>query len=87
MTSQVGRSTGTPGALNIAKSDKIEKPSKKIAEVLQALSETSFIVPFTESPPANIAELINILKVKLNQVDAEIHLRQQPADYHHIQFQ
>jgi hypothetical protein len=68
-------------------SDKIEKPSKKIAEVLQALSETSFIVPFTESPPADIAELIDILKVKLNQVDTEIHWRQQPADRHHIQFQ
>ena len=56
-------------------SDKIEKPSKKIAEVLQALSETSFIVPFTESPPADIGELVDILKVKLNQVDPDLRWR------------
>ena len=64
-------------------SDKIEKPSKKIADVLQALSETSFIVPFTESPPANIGELVDILKGKLNQVDADLRCRQ-PAGHHHI---
>lgn len=54
---------------------KIEKPSKKIADILQALSETSFVVPFTESPPANIGELVDILKGKLTQVDTDLRCR------------
>jgi hypothetical protein len=60
-------------------SEKIEKPSKKIADALQALSETAFVVPFTESRPADIGEIVNILKGKLNQVEADLSDRQ-PAD-------
>ena len=52
--------------------DQIGKPSQKIADVLLALSETSFVVPFTESPPANIGELVDILKSKLTQVDTDL---------------
>jgi len=48
-------------------SDKIEKPSKQIAKALQALSETSFIVPFSQRPPADISELVDILKGKLTR--------------------
>lgn len=61
---------------------KIEKPSKKIADILQALSETSFVVPFTESPPANIGELVNILRGKLTQVDTDLRCRP-PAESEH----
>jgi hypothetical protein len=54
---------------------KIEKPSKQIAKALQALSETSFVVPFSECPPANIGELVDILKGKLTQVDTDLRCR------------
>jgi len=46
-------------------SDKIEKPCQQIAMALQALSETSFIVPFSQRPPADTSELVDILKGKL----------------------
>ena len=48
-----------------AVSDKIEKPSQKIAKALQALSETSFVAPFSENPPTDINEIVNILEGKL----------------------
>lgn len=54
-------------------SDKIEKPSNEIAAVLQVLSETSFVVPFTERRPANIDELLEILHGQLSQI-SEIRL-------------
>jgi len=46
-------------------SERIAKPSKKIAKVLQALSETAFVVPFTEHRPADINELLEIFHSKL----------------------
>jgi hypothetical protein len=48
-------------------SEKVEVPSKRIAGALQALSETSFVVPFTESPPENIDEIVGILESRLNE--------------------
>jgi len=46
--------------------EKVEVPSKKIAGALQALSETSFVVPFTENRPENIDEIVGILESRLN---------------------
>jgi len=48
-------------------SEKVEVPSKRIAGALQALSETSFVVPFTESSPENIDEIVSILESRLNE--------------------
>jgi hypothetical protein len=64
-------------------SDKIEKPSKQIAKALQALSETSFVVPFSQSPPPDIDEIVDILKVKLNHGDTTQRCR--PLSERHLQ--
>ena len=48
-------------------SEKIEVLGKKIAGALQALSETSFLVPFIESRPENIDEIVDILENRLNE--------------------
>jgi len=61
----------------------LPEPCKKIAKALQALSESSFIVPFTESRPEDIGEIVDILKGKLNRVDTD--LRYRPPAGHHIQ--
>jgi hypothetical protein len=52
-------------------SEKVEVPSKKIAGALQALSEASFVVPFTESRPENTEEIVGILESRLNEGDPD----------------
>ena len=46
-------------------SDKVEKSSEKIAQSLQSLSKISFIYPYTEKRPRNIADIEKILQAKL----------------------
>ena len=52
-------------------SEKIERPSKKIAEALHALTETSFVVPFAGESPADIGALVDILQGKLDRSGAD----------------
>jgi len=46
-------------------SDKVEKSSEKIAQSLQSLSKISFIYPYTEKRPDNLADIEKILQAKL----------------------
>ena len=46
-------------------SDKVEKSSEKIAQSLQSLSKISFIYPYTEKRPENLADIEKILQAKL----------------------
>jgi hypothetical protein len=48
-------------------SEKVEVLSKNIARALQALSETSFVVPFAESRPENIDEIVGMLESRLSE--------------------
>jgi hypothetical protein len=49
-------------------SEKVRQPSEKIAETLQSLSEVSFVFPYAENRPKNIAAIENRLQGKLFQV-------------------
>ena len=46
-------------------SDKVEKSSEKIAQSLQSLSKISFIYPYTEKRPDDLADIEKILRAKL----------------------
>ena len=46
--------------------EKIEKPCNKIANALHSLSEISFIFPYTENRPDEVAEIEKILQDKLS---------------------
>lgn len=49
-------------------SKKVENPNKKIADVLQSLSEISFVWPYTENRPKNIGDIEKIVQSKLGQI-------------------
>lgn len=49
-------------------SDKVEKSSQKIAQSLQSLSKISFIYPYSEKRPENVADIEKILQAKLNKI-------------------
>lgn len=46
-------------------SDQVEKSSEKIAQSLQSLSKISFVYPYTEKRPENLADIEKILQAKL----------------------
>ena len=46
-------------------SKKVENPNKKIADVLQSLSEISFVWPYTENRPKDIGDIEKIVQSKL----------------------
>ena len=48
-------------------SDNVDKSSKKIAHSLQSLSKISFIYPYTENRPENLADIEKMLQAKLNK--------------------
>ena len=48
-------------------SDKVEKSSEKIAQSLQSLSKISFIYPYTEKRPDDLADIEKILQAKLHR--------------------
>lgn len=52
-------------------SERVEKLSKKIAKTLQVLSETSFVIPFSEHRPKDVAEIAAILNARLNEIDTD----------------
>ena len=49
-------------------SKKVENPNKKIADVLQSLSEISFVWPYTENRPKEIGDIEKIVQSKLGQI-------------------
>lgn len=46
-------------------SDQVEKSSEKIAQSLHSLSKISFVYPYTEKRPENLADIEKILQAKL----------------------
>jgi hypothetical protein len=49
-------------------SDRVENPNKKIAKALQALSELSFVIPYTQNRPQDVGEIEKMLKDKLYEM-------------------
>lgn len=49
--------------------EKVENPSRRIAKALQSLSEMSFVLPYTENRPENIADFEKILEGKLHEIN------------------
>lgn len=62
-------------------SEIVEKSSEKIAKTLQALSEISFVMPFSEHRPEDRGEIVNTLKNKLREIHTDPGCRPQ-ADRH-----
>lgn len=50
-------------------SEKVRQPSEKIAETLQALSEVSFVFPYSANPPREIRDIEGLLKGRLFQIE------------------
>jgi hypothetical protein len=49
-------------------SERVENPNKKIAKALQALSELSFVIPYTQNRPQDVVEIEKMLKDKLYEM-------------------
>jgi len=49
-------------------SEKLENPNRNIGKALQALSEISFVTPYTESRPKNTGDIEKMLKDKLQEM-------------------
>ncbi len=49
-------------------SEKVENPNRKIGKALQALSELSFVIPYTDNRPHNVGEIEKMLKDKLYEM-------------------
>ncbi len=50
-------------------SEKVQKPSEKIAKALQSLSEISFILPYSDNRVEDPGEIEDLLQGKLFQID------------------
>ena len=50
-------------------SEKVQKPSEKIAKALQSLSEISFILPYSDNRVEDPGEIEDLLQGKLCQID------------------
>ena len=51
-------------------SEKVDKASMKIAHVLKALSEISFVFPYSNYRPEHVEDIEKILQIKLDEVTA-----------------
>ena len=49
-------------------SEKVEKPTMKIAKVLQSLSEISFVFPYTDNRPKDLEDIERVLRGKLDEM-------------------
>lgn len=49
-------------------SEKVEKPTKKIAKALQSLSEISFVSPYTAHRPKDLEDIERVLRGKLDEM-------------------
>ena len=58
-------------------SERVENPNKKIAKALQALSELSFVIPYTQNRPQDVGEIEKMLKDKLYEMTPQ-QQKQQP---------
>ena len=65
-------------------SEKVQQPSEKIAEILQSLSEISFVFPYTKDRPKDVGEIESLLKGKLFQIERYRDERKNPAHPHNF---
>jgi len=49
-------------------SEKVEKPTRNIARALHSLSESAFVLPYTDQPPINTKDFEKILSKKLDKI-------------------
>ncbi len=62
-------------------SERVEKSSKNIADVLLSLSEISFIVPYTRNRPKDIGDYEKLLQTRLLKISAFQANMPYPLDY------
>ena len=49
-------------------SEKVEKPTRKIAKTLQTLSEISFVFPYTDNRPKDLEDIERVLQGRLDEM-------------------
>lgn len=50
-------------------SEKVERPTRKIAQALQTISEVSFVFPYTDKRPDEVEDIEELLRFKLDEIN------------------